>query len=535
MTAKRKIEVLDTTLRDGSQGEGVSFSVNDKLDIAKRLDEIGVNYIEAGWPSSNPKDAKFFDELKAISFGNAKATAFGSTRRAKLAASEDPSLKAIVAANTPVVTLFGKTWGLHVDEALRVPREQNLEMITDSIVFVRNSGRNVIFDAEHFFDGYKADADYAISTLKAAVDAGATHIVLCDTNGGTLPREVFDITKHVMEIAGEAGVGIHTHNDAGLAVANTLAAVEAGASQIHGTINGLGERCGNADLCVIVPTLAYKYGFEILHADQLQHLTELSRFVDELALLMPRDSQPYVGRSAFAHKGGVHVDAVQKNPVTYEHISPELIGNERRILISELSGRSNVLAKTDIEPGSEVAKKILTRVQELESLGYQFEAAEASFDILTRRVMGTYKPYFRLEGFRVITELDRAGSEHTEATIKVSVNGEFEHTAAEGNGPVNALDTALRKGLIKFYKNISDLQLINYKVRIVNPLDSTAAKVLVLIESRDKTSRWTTAGVHENVIEASWIALVDSVEYKLIKDNIEPPTGNAQQKEDSNV
>ena len=528
MANKDRIEVYDTTLRDGAQGEGVSFSATDKLDIARRLDEMGFDYIEGGWPGSNPKDAQFFEKARQLSLKRAKLAAFGSTRRAKNTVDDDPNLQALVATGTEVVTIFGKCWDLHVRDALRVEPGENLTMIEESVAYLVREGREVIFDAEHFFDGYRADAAYALDCLKAALRGGAKTLVLCETNGGRLPREIELATSAARDAVGGATLGIHTHNDGGLAVANALAAVEAGARHVQGTVNGIGERCGNADLCVLVPALQLKCGREVLAPEGLAHLTELSRYVCEVALLMPRDNQPYVGRSAFAHKGGVHVNAVQKNPLTYEHIAPESVGNARRILMSELAGRSSVLAKTKgLALDEEGTSKILERVQDLEHAGYQFEAAEASFEVMSRKILGTHSPYFQLKGFRVISERDEAGAERIEATIKVAVGGGEEHTAADGNGPVNALDQAFRKALVPFYPGLREMQLTNYKVRIVNPQASTAARVLVLVESRDPKDRWATVGVSENIIEASWIALVDSVEYKLMKDGTKPPAPTA--------
>ena len=525
MSDEKRIEVYDTTLRDGAQGEGVSFSVSDKLEIAARFDEIGFHFIEGGWPGSNPKDDQFFDEAKKLRLKKSKLVVFGSTRRAKNKAEDDPTLRGLLAAGVGIVTVFGKSWDLHVKDALRVSREDNLRMIEESVAFLTKEGREVFFDAEHFFDGFRADAGYALDCLKAAVAGGATRLVLCETNGGRLPGEVEEAVKSAGEVAGDVPLGIHTHNDGGLAVANTLAAVRAGACHVQGTVNGLGERCGNVDLCVAIPALELKLGREALGAEALRHLTSLSLYVYEMALLPPRDGEPYVGRSAFAHKGGVHVSAVQRNPATYEHVPPEAVGNERRILISELSGRASVLAKAspELSRDAEAMKRVLERVQELEHEGYEFEAAEASFSLLVEKELGRHKPFFDLGGFRVISELDDSGEERTEATIQLSVAGTHEHTAADGNGPVNALDGALRRALVPFYPGLKELQLSNYKVRIVNPLAATAAKVLVLIESHDEKDRWTTAGVSENIIEASWIALVDSVEFKLMKDGTKPP------------
>ncbi len=528
MCSDKRVEVYDTTLRDGSQGEGVTFSVSDKLEILERLDEIGFDFIEGGWPGSNPKDGEFFEHAREVRLARAKLAAFGMTRRAKTPVEDDPTLSGLLATGVGVVTIFGKTWDLHVTDALRTDEAENLRMIEESVAFVAGQGREVVFDAEHFLDGWKANAEYALECLRSAARGGAGRIVLCDTNGGSLPGEVARATAEAREAVGDVMLGIHTHNDGGLAVANALAGVEAGCRHVQGTVNGFGERSGNADLCVLIPALQLKAGYNVLAPEALAHLTELSRYVYEMAMLPPRDFQPYVGRSAFAHKGGVHVSAVQRNPVTYEHVEPGLVGNERRVLVSELSGRSTILAKTGgLEADPEGMQRILEQVQDLEHAGYQFEAAEASFEVLSRKILGQHMPFFKLEGFRVISELDETGADRTEATIKLTVGGEEEHTAAEGNGPVNALDGALRKALIPFYDCLRDVQLTNYKVRIVNPLASTAARVLVLIESRDARDRWATVGVSENIIEASWIALVDSVEYKLFKDGTQPPPGEA--------
>ena len=524
MSGKR-IEIYDTTLRDGSQGEGVSFSVSDKLEIAKKLDEIGFDYVEGGWPGSNPKDDEFFEKAKDLSLARAKLVAFGATRKARTRPEEDARLRTLASSCAGIVAIVGKTWDLHVREALRVELDENIRMIEESVAFLVRSSKTVFFDAEHFFDGWKANPAYALECLRTAARAGAKVVVLCDTNGGSLPERIRDGVKAAREAAGGCALAIHVHNDGGLAVANVLAAVEAGCTQVQGTVNGLGERCGNADLCVVVPTLQLKLGYDVLPPDRLRRMTELSRYVYDMALIPPRDNTPYVGRSAFAHKGGLHVSAVQRNPATYEHVRPEDVGNERRVLLSEISGRSGVLAKTPggTSAGSDVTAKILERIQSLEHAGYQFEAAEASFELLSRKILGTYKPYFELHGFRVSSELRGGGPHVTEATVKLSVGARAEHTVAEGNGPVNALDGALRKALLPFYPCLAELQLTNYKVRIVNPLASTAARVLVLIESRDARDRWATVGVSENIIEASWIALVDSVEYKLLKNGTEPP------------
>ncbi len=516
-----KIILYDTTLRDGMQAEGVTFSLEDKLAIAKSLDQLGVDYIEGGYAASNPKEMQFFREVAKLSLKSSKITAFGSTRRADCKVSQDVSLNAILACKTRTAALVGKAWDMHVTKVLGCSLEDNLDICADSVRYLKKKGLETIFDAEHFFDGYKNNSDYAVKVLSAVAEAGADTIVLCDTNGGCLPEEVYEITKTVCKTLSGIVTGIHTHNDTDCATANCLAAVRAGARHIQGTANGLGERCGNANLCTVIPNLALKMGFDVLSAEKIKTLTKLSRFVFEIANLAPVMNMPYVGESAFAHKAGLHVNALRKNKRTYEHINPELIGNERRFLISELSGRSNVLAeleKAKIAEDKELAAKILGRVQELENQGYQFEAANASFDLLVRKVMGTHKPAFDLIKYHVNVEQRQADSTVTEATVKLKVGHVIEHVVAEGDGPVNALDAALRKSLERFYPNLRDVHLIDYKVRVVNPREGTAAKVRVIIESRDKNSVWGTVGVSENIIEASWQALVDSVEYKLQKD-----------------
>jgi len=516
-----KITLYDTTLRDGMQAEGVSFSLEDKLSIAKCLDRLGIDYIEGGYAASNPKEMQFFKDVAGLGLENSRIVAFGSTRRADSKVSDDTSLNAILACKTSAATLVGKSWDFHVTDVLGCSLDENLRLCTDSVEYLKKHGIEIIFDAEHFFDGYRENQDYAMKVLAAAAEANADILVLCDTNGGSLPNQVYDITKTVCEKFSPMVVGIHTHNDTDCATANCLAAVRAGARHIQGTVNGLGERCGNANLCTVVPNLAFKMGFELLTPEKIKAFTEVSRFVFEIANLTPVMNMPYVGGSAFAHKAGLHVDALRKNKRTYEHIEPELIGNERRFLISELSGRSNVLAKLEkakIAQDKKLAAKILARVQELENEGYQFEAADASFDLLVRKIMGTYKPAFELVKYHVTVEKRPAGDSITEATVKLKVDGVTEHVVGEGDGPVNALDAALRKSLEIFYPSIRDVHLIDYKVRVVNARAGTAARVRVIIESRDKNSIWGTVGVSENIIEASWQALVDSVEYKLLKD-----------------
>jgi 2-isopropylmalate synthase len=522
----RRIQIYDTTLRDGSQGEGISFSLQDKLLIAQRLDSLGFDFIEGGYPLSNEKDTQFFQRVWDLDLKHAQICAFGMTRRRGIKAEDDPGMKALVASRAPVITIVGKTSVFHVVEVLRVSLEENLAMIAETVAYLRAQGRRVIYDAEHFFDGWKLNADYAAQTIRAAADAGAETIVLCDTNGGTMPEEIVRYTGEAIA-AVPVPIGIHCHNDCELAVANSLASIDAGAMQVQGTLNGFGERCGNADLISIVANLALKKpGYEVLDNSGVEHLTELSRFAYETANLRFQANQPFVGSSAFAHKGGMHVHAVSRVAQSYEHIAPERVGNERRILISELSGRSNIMAMTaghDIQHDRELMDKILARVVELESRGYQFEAAQGSFDLLIKRCAGTFRPHFERLNFRVNVETaaaaaDGAANLVTEATVKLQIGESIKHEVAEGDGPVNALDAALRKALAEAFPNLAAMQLVDYKVRVINTEAGTAAVVRVVIESRDEHEVWGTVGVSENVIEASWIALVDSFEYKLCKD-----------------
>ncbi|HEX4141992.1 MAG TPA: citramalate synthase [Pirellulales bacterium] len=521
----RRIQIYDTTLRDGSQGEGISFSLQDKLLIAQRLDSLGFDFIEGGYPLSNEKDTQFFQRVWDLDLKHAQICAFGMTRRRGTKAEDDPGMRALVESRAPVITIVGKTSLFHVVEVLRVSLEENLAMIAETVAYLRAQGRRVIYDAEHFFDGWKLNADYAAQTIRAAAEAGAETIVLCDTNGGTMPEEIARYTAEAIR-ALPVPVGIHCHNDCELAVANSLAGIDAGAVQVQGTLNGFGERCGNADLISVVANLALKKpGYEVLDNSGVEHLTELSRFAYETANLRFRANQPFVGSSAFAHKGGMHVHAVARVSESYEHIAPQRVGNERRILISELSGRSNIAAMTaglDIQHDRELMDKILARVVELESRGYQFEAAQGSFDLLIRRCAGTYRSHFERLNFRVNVETAAADAEGaplvTEATVKLQVGDSVRHEVAEGDGPVNALDAALRKALAEAFPNLADMQLVDYKVRVINTEAGTAAVVRVVIESRDEHEVWGTVGVSENVIEASWIALVDSFEYKLCKD-----------------
>jgi len=511
-----RVFVYDTTLRDGSQGEGVNFSLQDKLALTKRLDELGIDFIEGGYPLSNPKDAEYFEAVKSLALKHAKICAFGMTRKKNTEAANDTGLKALLDAETPVVTIVGKTWDFHVTNVLGATLDENLRMIGDSIEHLRATGRTVMYDAEHFFDGYRANPNYAMKTLLTAEEAGASVVILCDTNGGTLPERVSELVT-IIRAKLDCEVGIHCHNDCELGVANTLAAVRAGATQVQGTMNGIGERCGNADLVSVIANLSLKYGMEVLKPESLQGLTEASRYVYELANMNFRTGQPFVGQSAFAHKGGMHTHAVAKDPATYEHIAPEQVGNERRILVSELSGHATILSKTSkysLANDKAAMTKILHMVQDLENQGYEFEAAEASFDLLVKKATGLYKPWFERLSYRVKTE--HFGDQLlTEATVKLGINGSVEHTVSEGDGPVNALDAALRKALLPYYPNLDEMRLVDYKVRVVNGREGTAARVRVVIESRDGSDVWGTVGVSENIIEASYLALVDAIEFKL--------------------
>ncbi len=515
-----RIHVYDTTLRDGSQGEGVNFSLQDKLLITRRLDELGVDFIEGGYPLSNPKDFEYFQEVRKLSLKHAKVVAFGMTRRKGVAAAQDTCIKALLDSQAPLITLVGKTWDLHVREVLGTTLEENLRMIADSVACCRQAGREVFYDAEHFFDGFRHNPEYALQTLRAAQDAGASVVILCDTNGGTLPDDIADRVEQARR-ALRVELGIHCHNDCDVAVANSLAAVAKGATQVQGTVNGIGERCGNADLVSIIANLALKCGCDVLRPGSLVHLTEVARYVYEIANMNYRPGQAFVGASAFAHKGGMHTHAVARNTASYEHIDPALVGNERRILVSELSGQSTILAKTTkyaLTNDKALMAKILSRVQDLEHAGYEFEAAEASFDLLVKKAAGLYQPKFERLVYRVNVETAAEGVPVTEATVKVRVGGQVMHTVSEGDGPVNALDGALRKALLPSFPRLAELHLEDYKVRVVNARAETAARVRVVIEWRDGDSVWGTVGVSENIIEASWRALVDAVEFKLFKD-----------------
>jgi len=519
----KRIAIYDTTLRDGAQAEGVSFSGVGKILVAKRLDAFGVDYIEGGFAASNPKDMAFFKDIRKENLRHAKIAAFGSTRRAHTPVAEDKGVIALLDAETEAVTIFGKSWLLHVHDILKTTEEENLAMIGDTVRYLKEQGREVIYDAEHFFDGYKNSPEYALATLKAAAEAGADCLVLCETNGGCLPGEVADIVTAVGK-AIPTPIGIHTHNDTECGVANTFAAINAGAVHAQGTINGFGERCGNANLCSIIPGIALKMGLDCMQPDSLRQLKEVSQFVCEMANIKPYPRQPYVGASAFAHKAGMHVDGVRKNSKSFEHIDPESVGNERRILMSELSGTSNVFLQA-VEMGLSVDKKspevknILKELERLEKQGYEFEAAEASFRMMMQKVLKQHKSFFDLEGFRVIVEKRHKDEACiSEATVKLRVKGVTEFTVGEGDGPVDALNAALRAALIRFYPGIADVVLEDYNVRILDPEEATAAKTRVLIESGDGKQSWGTVGVSENLIEASWEALVDSVEYKLFLD-----------------
>ncbi|MCK5257029.1 MAG: citramalate synthase [Deltaproteobacteria bacterium] len=519
----QEVKLYDTTLRDGTQSEDISFTVEDKVRIARKLDELGVHYIEGGWPGSNPKDIKFFREIRGIPLKQSKIVSFGSTARVGTLPEEDRNIKALINAKTNVVTIFGKSWDIHVKYALRIKLSENIKIISDTIKYLKKHISEVFFDAEHFFDGFIADPEYALQTVREASKAGADCIVLCDTNGGTLPHQLSDIINEVKKHITKTPLGIHTHNDSELAVANSILAIQLGISQVQGTINGIGERCGNANLCSIISNLRLKLNCNCITKRQLAKLQEVSRFIYELANLQPLKHQPFVGNSAFAHKGGIHVSAIQKKPETYEHVSPELVGNVQRVLISDLSGKSSIIQKAkefkiNISSKDPVVHEIVERLKDLEGQGFQFEGAEASFELLMMEALGTKRRYFDLVGFRIINE--RREGEHPvcEATIMVKVGGKTEHTAALGNGPVNALDNALRKALEKFYPQLKETELIDYKVRVLTSGEGTASKVRVLVESGDRKNKWGTVGVSENIIEASWKALVDSINYKLYKD-----------------
>ncbi len=521
----RKIELFDTTLRDGTQGEHVTISARDKLRIAQKLDAFGIDVIEGGWPGSNPKDQEFFQLARDTHFDSAQICAFGSTRRSGNNPEDDPNLQALLEAQTSTVSIFGKSWKLHTRVALGISDHENLDLIKSSVAFLRDHEKRVIYDAEHFFDGFKDDQEYALASLAAAAEAGADTLVLCDTNGGTLPAEVSRIVKTVVETF-DRTIGIHTHNDSGCAVANAILAVEAGATHVQGTINGIGERCGNSDLCSIIAALQLKLGFSCVPADRLAQLYEVSHFIDELANLDPVDRAAFVGRSAFAHKGGIHVSAVMKDPRAYEHIEPEQVGNQRRVLVSDLSGRSNIHYKADelgiSLDGGDKASAAVARIKSLENIGYSFEGAEASFELLVRSMQGEATDFFTLERLRVRSEKGEDGHDYSEATVALRVGERRGHVVAEGIGPVDAMSLALRKALVGSYPELEPVRLSDYKVRVIDPDSGTAAAVRVLIEHQDGHTTWNTVGVSTNIIEASWQALADGVCFFLLKAGLSP-------------
>ncbi|KRE48277.1 citramalate synthase [Paenibacillus sp. Soil724D2] len=529
------VKIFDTTLRDGTQGEGISLSVEDKIKIARKLDELGVHYIEGGWPGSNSKDIEFFERARDMKFTNAKITAFGSTRRKDSIAADDINLNRLVESGAQVATIFGKSWDFHVTTAIQTTLEENLAMIYDSVLYLKSSGLEVIYDAEHFFDGYKNNPEYALQTIKKAQDAGADWIVLCDTNGGSLPGEITAIVTTVKQNV-TTPIGIHAHNDCELGVANSLAAVQAGAGQVQGTINGYGERCGNANLSSIIPNLQLKLGYSVISDEQLKSLTPVSRYISEIANMHMPVNQPYVGNAAFAHKGGIHVSAILKDASTYEHTKPELVGNKQRVLVSELAGQSNVLVKAqelnlDFNKEHQKTKEVIEKIKDLEHQGYQFEGADATLELLLREAFEGLEEIFTLESFKMLVEKSANQSVVSEAIVKVKVHGETIYTAAEGNGPVNALDNALRKALIQYYPDIKNVHLSDYKVRVLDVKGATAGKVRVLMESTDFNTTWNTLGVSSNIIEASWYALVDSLRYALIgRKRVEPANKDQQER-----
>lgn len=520
----KKVIAYDSTLRDGAQAQGISFTVEDKLKVVKKLDNLGVGYIEAGNPGSNPKDLEFFERVASLKLKHAKIIAFGSTRKIGIKAADDRNLKSLLSANTQAVAIFGKSWDYQVTDILRTSLDENLAMISDTIAYMKHQGKEVVFDAEHFFDGYKANPDYAMQSLKAAADAGANVLCLCDTNGGTFPEEVFQITQKVVE-SFDTPVGIHCHNDCEMAVANSIAAVKAGAVQVQGTINGIGERCGNANLSSIIPNVQLKLSIDCIPAAQMQHLTSVSKFVNEIAGVPFNEKAPYVGGDAFSHKGGMHIDAVNKNPISYEHIDPCQVGNERHILVSEVAGRSALLAKLQsIDPEltkeSTETKRVLAHLKALEHEGYQFENAEDSFDVRVRKLLGKSQTYFSLQRYNISIKEPSENGISSKAEVSFLINGHIVNAAAEGDGPVDALDKAIRNALRDTYPTIKEMKLTDYKVRVLDSNLATAAKVRVIIESSDAKTSWNTIGVSTDITEASWIALQDAFEYKLMRDSI---------------
>lgn len=515
-----KVFLYDTTLRDGTQREGISYSLDDKIKIARKLDEFGIDYIEGGWPGSNPKDVDFFRKAASLNLKHAKITAFGSTRRKNADVASDPNIRALLDADTPVVTLVGKSWDLHVNDVLETTMEENLAMIGESVAYCRQQGKEVVYDAEHFFDGYKANPEYAVATVKTAAINGANSVVLCDTNGGSLPWEIEEIVRDVKGQLGNTAVGIHTHDDGGMGNANTLAAVRAGANQVQGTINGYGERVANANLCIVIPDLQLKMSRDCVPPEKLRDLTELSRYVAEVANLTHDSHYPFVGASAFAHKGGIHVAAMLKNPLSYQHIDPTLVGNQQRSVVSELSGRGNIVDKAvqfGLDTESLDLRGVLDQIKSLENKGFTYEGAEASVELMLRRTHPAYVPPFELIDFMVVVQQRRKRGMLAEATVKVRVGPKILHTAAEGNGPVNALDGALRAALVDVYPRLANVKLVDYKVRIIDSDNATAATTRVLIDTQLGASRWSTVGASANIIEASWLALADSMEYALLQ------------------
>ncbi len=524
----RRIEIYDTTLRDGTQAENFNLSVDDKLRITQELDHLGIDFIEGGWPGSNPVSVEYFNRVKELDLQHVKIAAFGSTRHIKNSPDKDPNLLALLAAKTDAITIFGKAWDIHVHDALHIHLDENLQIIQDSLEFLRPQIEHLLYDAEHFFDGYKNNKEYALQTLGAAIRGGAETLILCDTNGGTLPHEIpailAEVQSFVADLDSNVTIGIHSHNDSESAVANALMAASCGVDQIQGTINGFGERCGNANLTSIIPALLFKMGLDCNVRENIDRLYSSSRLVNELANLPHNRYQPYIGESAFAHKGGIHVSAVKRNPITYEHVSPEKVGNNRRILISDQAGKSNILFKAQewgikIKDNDPILPAITKQLKELENQGYQYEGAEASFELVMRKLLGLQRNYFTFHGFRVMDNKYRMDKKPlTESTIRLSVGGSEVHTAATGDGPVNALDTAIRKALVRFYPVLEDMELVDYKVRVLSGEVGTEAKVRVLIESKDSQTSWGTVGVSVNIIEASWQALIDSITYKLMKE-----------------
>ena len=515
------ITIYDTTLRDGSQTEGISFTVNDKIKITEKLDDLGIHYIEGGWPGSNPKDKEFFKAMQSRKLKNSILAAFGSTRRAKMNASEDQNLRELIKSQTPTITIFGKSWDLHVTDVIKTTLDENIAMIADSVAFLKKEGREVFYDAEHFFDGYKRNPEYALKTILAAQDAGADCIILCDTNGGTMSHEVREIVRAVKSKV-QKSLGIHTHDDLDFGVANSIAAIQEGCTQVQGTFNGLGERCGNADLCTIIGILQTKLKLPSIPQRNVSKLMETSYFISEISNFKLPDNAAFVGHSAFAHKGGVHIDAMLKNPLAYEHVEPGIVGNHRRFVTSELAGKMPIILKAqklnvDLDKKSPETQNLLKALQKKEHDGYQFEAADASFELFLNRALKKHKPFFKFNAFEVSSQ-NISGKIRAKASVRVTVDGKNKKVQELGHGPVDALDKALRGALVKFYPNLKNMHLSDYKVRVLDSKAATASKVRVLIESQDTTDAWTTVGVHENIIEASWEALVDSIEYKLLKD-----------------